>query len=59
MASGTNTDLNVASGRPCTIRGATSANDRGLRVIRVNLSLHGSKKLEDEITTDFGQRKAK
>jgi hypothetical protein len=44
MASGTYTDLYIATGRPGAVNSATSASDRRLYVIRMDISLHVSKK---------------
>jgi hypothetical protein len=41
MACSTNTDFDIATSRPGTIRSATSTNYGGLCVIWVNLGLHG------------------
>jgi hypothetical protein len=45
MASGAYTDLDIATGRPCAVNSATGASDRRLYVIRMDISLHVSKKL--------------
>src|ERR1700730_5491453 len=44
MASGAYTDFDVATSRPGAVDGATSASDRRLYVIRMNICLHVVKK---------------
>ena len=50
MASGTNTNLDIAASRPSAINSATCTDDCGLCIVRVDISLHGFKKEFKSIT---------
>ena len=50
MAGGTNTNLDIAASRPSAINSATCADDCGLCIVRVDISLHGFKKEVNTIT---------
>jgi hypothetical protein len=46
MASGTDTDFDIPASRSRMIHRATSANDRGLLIIGMNVCLHVERRLE-------------
>jgi hypothetical protein len=50
MAGGTDTNFDIAASRPSAIDSATCADDRGLRVVRMDISLHVCKKEFKTIT---------
>jgi hypothetical protein len=50
MAGGTNTNFDIAASRPSAINSATCADDRGLSVVRMDISLHVCKKEVKTIT---------
>jgi len=46
MASGTDTDFDIPASRSSVIHRATSANDRGLLIIGMNVCLHVERRLD-------------